>query len=138
MAFLDKHRQPGPNELRVFGALLALFAGLVGTLLSWQLGLPTAARIVWWLGGLLALAYYAVRPLRRPLIRAWITVTFPLGWVISHVVLAVVYYGVFSPIGLVQRLLGRDPMQRRADPGAESYWIERTTKRDVTSYFKQS
>jgi len=138
MAFLDKNRQPGATELQVFGLLLALFAGFVGAILRWKLGLPTAAAVVWGLGALAALAYYALPPLRRPMIRAWVTITYPLGWLISHVVLALVYYGVFTPIGRIQRLFGRDAMQRRPDPQATSYWQKRKTKRDPASYFKQS
>jgi len=83
-------------------------------------------------------AYYALTPLRRPLIRAWVTLTYPLGWLLSHIVLALVYHGVFTPIGVIQRAFGRDAMRRRFDPGAESYWIERDPKRDAKSYFKQS
>jgi CHASE2 domain-containing sensor protein len=138
MAFLDKHRQPGKTELQVFGLLLALFAGFVGALLRWKLGHPTAAAVTWGLGGLAALFYYAAPALRRPMIRAWVTLTFPLGWLVSHVVLALVYYGIFTPIGRIQRLFGRDAMQRRPDPRTTSYWHERKTKRDPASYFKQS
>jgi hypothetical protein len=138
MTFLDKNRQPGPRELRFFGLLLALFAGLVGALAWWQFGLPTAARVLWILGGVAALAYYAVPPLRRPMLRSWVVLTFPLGWLISHVFLALVYYGVFTPIGMIQRLLGRDAMRRRPDPSATSFWTERATEREPKSYFKQS
>jgi nitric oxide reductase large subunit len=138
MSFLDKNRQPRKTELQVFGLLLALFAGFVGALLRWKLEFPTAAAVVWVLGGFAALSYYALPPLRRPMIRAWVTVTFPLGWLISHGVLALVYYGVFTPIGGIQRLFGRDAMQRRPDPRTTSYWHERKTKRDPASYFKQS
>ena len=138
MAFLDKNRQPSPTELSIFGLLFALFAGVVGALLRWQFGWPRAAVAAWVVGGIVALGYYAVPPLRRPLIRAWVGLTFPLGWLLSHAVLALVYYGVFTPIGLLQRLLGRDAMRRKPEPDAVSFWVERGPPRDAASYFKQS
>lgn len=138
MAFLDKHRQPGKTELQVFGLLLLAFAGLVGALLRWKLDLPVAATLAWSLGASAALLYYVLPPLRRPLIRAWTALTHPLGWLLSHAILALVYYGVFTPIGLIQRLFGRDAMQRRPDPQASTYWNARKPRGDRTSYFKQS
>jgi len=138
MAFLDRHRQPGKTELQVFGLLLLAFAALVGALLRWRLGFATAAVVVWSLGGLAALAYYALPPLRRPMIRAWVALTYPLGWLLSHVILALVYYGVFTPIGLIQRLFGRDALRRRPAPSATTYWQAREPRRDPASYFKQS
>jgi hypothetical protein len=62
---------------------------------------------------------------------------FPAGLVISHVMLALVYYAVLTPIGLVLRLFRFDPMRRRFDSQAKTYWIGRETRRDVKSYFRQ-
>ena len=61
----------------------------------------------------------------------------PIGWTLSHLVLGAVYYGVFTPIGLVMRLLGHDPLERRFDPTATSYWIERTDRSDPARHFRQ-
>jgi hypothetical protein len=61
----------------------------------------------------------------------------PIGWVISHVILAVIYYLVLTPIGLLLRAAGRDLLARRRDPTAESYWIDRGAKPEVERYFRQ-
>jgi hypothetical protein len=52
-------------------------------------------------------------------------------------VLAMVYYGIFTPIGLGLRLMGRDPLRRRFDPQARSYWVDRRAPADVKRYFRQ-
>lgn len=137
MAFLDKNRLPSALELKTFGLLAGLFAALVGALLRWR-GHPGAALVVWALGGFSMLVYYGVPPLRRFMLQAWVSVTYPLGWLISHLVLALVYYGVFTPIGRIQRLLGRDSMHRRPDRDATTYWTERPPPPPPASYFKQS
>ena len=62
----------------------------------------------------------------------------PIGFVVSHVVLAVVYYLVLTPIGLLTRLFGYDSMEKRFDPEAESYWFKRSIKRvESKRYFRQ-
>jgi hypothetical protein len=60
----------------------------------------------------------------------------PLGFVISHVLIAAVFYLVITPIGLVFRLMGRDALKRRLDRSAPTYWTERRTPRPASSYFK--
>ena len=61
-----------------------------------------------------------------PLNRAWMKFAELLNRIVSPVVLAVMFYGVFTPAGYLMRLAGKDPMRRKYEPGAASYWIERT------------
>ena len=61
----------------------------------------------------------------------------PIGWTISHAVLALLYYLLFTPIGLIIRLFGRDPMQRRLDRSAATYWVPHNQDRDAGRYFRQ-
>ncbi len=62
----------------------------------------------------------------------------PIGFVVSHVVLAAVYYLVLTPIGLLMRVFGYDPMARRFDREAASYWHERATAgSEAKRYFRQ-
>ena len=62
---------------------------------------------------------------------------FPIGWTVSQVMLAVMFFGLFTPIGLVFRLLGRDPLHRTRRPGLESYWAPKPAPADLRRYFKQ-
>lgn len=69
--------------------------------------------------------------------RIWMDAALPVGWSISRVLLAAVWYGVVTPIGIGMRLLGRDPIDRRIDLEADSYWIERQGPQGVDRYFRQ-
>ena len=73
----------------------------------------------------------------RPVFTAWMVVAFPIGWVVSHVLLGAIFYLVFTPMGLVMRATGWDPMTRRFEPEAETYWIEREQFSDKERYFRQ-
>src|SRR5207237_1080980 len=85
----------------------------------------------------LGLEKQVLRPgILRPLYLALTIGTYPVGWVVSHVVLAVIFYGVFTAVALVFRLLGRDALQRRLEPEAASYWQPRTPSRDPRTYFQ--
>jgi hypothetical protein len=137
MALIEINRNPGPGELRWFGLLLALTFGVIGAVVFWRFQGETAARVLWITGGGLALVYYAVPPLRKPMAVGWSYLTFPIGWIVSHTLLALVFYLVLTPIGLVMRLVGHDPMRRRFDPEAATYWIEHRPDSDPGRYFRQ-
>ena len=67
-----------------------------------------------------------VRPaLLVPLNRAWFRFGLLLQRVVNPLVMAVIYFAVVTPTGLVMRALGKDPLRLRRDPDAKSYWIHR-------------
>jgi CHASE2 domain-containing sensor protein len=135
VSFIDVDKEPTRLELRLFGLLFALFCGFLGGLLRWRSDARTAALVVWGIGLACMLLYYAVPAIQRIAFRAWIRVTFPIGWTVSHAVLAIVYYAIFTPIGLLMRLSGRDTLQRRR--GAQRYWVARRPADVRARYFKQ-
>jgi hypothetical protein len=57
--------------------------------------------------------------------RLWTKLGLLLGKIVSPVALAILFYGVVAPIGMLVRLTGKDPLRLRLDSGAESYWIPR-------------
>lgn len=63
-------------------------------------------------------------------------IAFPIGFVLSHVLMASIFYLVVTPIGLAFRLIGRDAMQRRFDRDLGSYWRQRGPQRPPASYFE--
>jgi hypothetical protein len=68
--------------------------------------------------------------------RALVLLTFPIGLVVLPLVVGAIYYGVFTPMGLLFRALGRDVMGRKFDSSRASYWRDRGTPRPASSYFK--
>ena len=72
------------------------------------------------------LAVALVRPaLLAPFNRAWFKLGLLLQRVVNPLVMAVIYFGVVTPTGLVMRALGKDPLRLKYDPDAQSYWIHR-------------
>ena len=62
---------------------------------------------------------------------------FPVGFVVSHLVLAILFFGVLTPAGLLMRLLGRDPLERKFDEGRKSYWVDLPEPKEPRDYFRQ-
>ena len=137
MALLEINRHPSARDLRRFGVLLAVFFALAGGLVHWRLETPAGARMVWTGGAALAAIYAAAPPLRRWIWLGWLYAAFPIGWMLSHLVLAATYYLALVPIGLLLRLFRGDPLDQTPDRSAASYWAARQPVRDVRRYFRQ-
>lgn len=86
--------------------------------------------------GQLLLYLAGLREPTRWIYAVLMVVAVPIGFVLSQVLMAAIYYLVFTPIGLCFRLVGRDAMGRRADPSRKSYWHDRGPPRSPASYFK--
>ena len=84
----------------------------------------------------LGLYLLGVRVVSRALFLGLSVLLLPLGFVISHALIAVIYYLVFTPLALVLRMTGRDVIGKRLDRGAASYWHHRDGRRPLSSYFK--
>jgi hypothetical protein len=134
---IDKNREPKPLELRLFGLVCAGVLGLLGWIALSRFHSAIAASIVWTMGLGWAALYYSVAALRRPMYNAWMTLFYPLGWLISHAMLAIVYFIVLTPLGLLLRVLGRDPLDHSFDRSVESYWLCEPAEVDSKRYFKQ-
>jgi hypothetical protein len=67
----------------------------------------------------------------------WLLLFLPLAWSVSTLLLVLVYYFVLTPIGLAMRLVGRDPMNRKFDREAASYWVKRDQGTESDRYFRQ-
>jgi hypothetical protein len=136
MRFSEIDRNPSPRTLRQFAALWIVFFGGMAAWKTIASGFSAAGGVLAALavaGGAIGLMTPAAL---RPIFVAWMMLVFPIGWVVSHLLLAVAYFGLFLPIGLWFRLIGRDPLRLRR-PDRESYWTEKPQVDEATRYYDQ-
>lgn len=137
MGLLQINKNPSQKELQWVGLLLLLFAGIVAAIVYKGSGSAFAAKTIGVVGVVLCVVYYAVAPLRKPMYLGWLYAAFPIGWVISHLILGLTFYLLMTPIGLLLRLFGKDPMERRWKPEANTYWVEHVPAGSPSRYFRQ-
>lgn len=93
--------------------------------------------VAWIAGGVMTASALLFLPVARFLYAGWMEAAIPLGWTFSHAFLAIAYYLVLTPIGLLLRLFGHDAMHRQIDPAARSYWIKRDPAPESSRYLRQ-
>lgn len=120
---LTREQEVEGSTDRAFGVVFAIVFVVIA---SWPLLHGEAPR--WW--GYAVAAGFAIVAIGKPVLlaglnRQWIKLGLLLGKVVSPIALGVLFYGVITPIGLLMRLAGKDPLRLGRDAGAESYWIRR-------------
>lgn len=129
---------PEKKQLRQFaGIWFPAFCALLGWIIGKKTGNWGVVQLVGLVCGLQALAGFFYPPAIRPVFIGLILLTYPIGWVVSHLLLGAIFYLLFLPIGLVLRLNGHDPLQLKP-PTAHSLWKTPVGKTDPASYLRQS
>jgi hypothetical protein len=81
-------------------------------------------------------AAYIAPGVLAPLNRLWAKFGHLLHMAISPVILGILFYLCISPIGLLMRLTGKDPLRRKFEPATKSYWIVRAPRGPAPKSFK--
>jgi MFS family permease len=137
---------PDTKTLRQFGVIAFVGFGLLAALayyekLIFSFGLGEARMPVvmtFAALGTIAALFSLVAPRANRLLYVGLTLlAFPIGFVLSYVIMGTLFFLIIGPIALLFRLLGRDFMHRSYDPNASTYWQEARPARDKESYFHQ-
>lgn len=129
-------RNPSRKTLTEFSEFGMFALGMLAAPLSFHRGHPALAAGLWLVAVVLRLVGWARPSWLRPIFVGISIATFPIGWAVSNLVLALMYYGIITPIALVFRWVGRDALQRRIDPEAVTYWEPYDTDRDPERYLR--
>jgi len=108
---------------------------VIGLMLFRKVQAPGAAVSLWTGGAVLAIAGLVVPAAIKPVYIALVRITYPIGFCVSHLVLAVLYFLILTPIGVLVRWF-HDPMERNFDRAIASYWVARE-EAETDRYFRQ-
>jgi len=105
---------------------MGIFLLLLGSAL-WYLNFPgnTFGILA---GGLLSAMALLFPYVLRPLYSVWMSLAVALGFIMTRLLLSIIYYLVFAPVHLVFWLRGKDPLNRGLVPSSVSYWIPKGPK----------
>jgi hypothetical protein len=136
MQWSDIVARPSPKVLRQFAGLCLIVFGGLGALAVWRHQTSAASVVIPVLGvvtGLVGL----VRPTAiRWVYSGWMVAVFPVGWTVSRLILAALFYLVFAPVAIAFRLFGRDALHLR-NRETTSEWTPKPEATAVDQYFRQ-
>lgn len=109
--------------LRKFGLAFGAVLLLIASILVWK---EQAAFPYFVVAGIIFTALgLAIPILLRPVYKVWMSFAVVIGFIMTRVILTVIFYGLFTPISLVARLFGKDWLEEHWDENAKTYWVKR-------------
>ena len=124
-----------PGALRRFGFMVGSVVLLLGCFLLWRqraAGWPLIS-----IGTVLILAAGMVPSILKLVYGPWMIGALALGWVVTRILLTLVFFLVVTPVGLLQRLFGTRVIEVAFRTDAASYWEKRTASPTPEDYEKQ-
>ena len=76
-------------------------------------------------GGLFVILVFIAIPVLRPFHKLWMMLTLTMGFVMSRVILTILFYLVLTPVALIAKLVGKKFMPLGFDKNAVTYWEKR-------------
>ena len=119
-----EHMEVTKKTLRQFGLMIGGVFLLIGL---WPFVWRQEAVRIWAVipGSLLVVTGLMMPGVLTQVYQGWMWVGHVLGWVNTRIILGVLFYGVVTPMGVVMKLTGRDPMRREFEPDAQTYRVIR-------------
>lgn len=111
------------RDLKNFGITIGIALGILTSFLWWK-GKDTYTVI-----GIISLVFIILGLIMpavlKPLQRAWMAFAVILGWVMTRLILSVLFFVVFTSIGFLAKLFGKKFLDLEYNNASESYWIKR-------------
>lgn len=136
MQWADVLRKPSPKQLRQFAGLwLVVFLAMAGWR-TWRGGIDMTAVVIAAAAVIVGVTGLRRPALVRPIYTGWMAAAFPIGWTVSKLALAVIFYAVILPVGWIFDLMGRDLLQL-VQPRPGTLWRPKRQPTSPRSYLRQ-
>ncbi len=136
MSIVSIRWRPDAVELRKFGVVVIIGMCLIGLVFQFLFGNSDVAYVLYVVGAVLGLPGLTGTVIALPGYWLWMGVAFVMGNIVGRVLLSVIYYTLFTPIGLARRMLGADKLQL-GRVNIDSYWKDIDTEGEDTRYERQ-
>ncbi len=130
-------QEPSKRDMNILALLfLVIGCGIGAYVLFWK---GSTNGYIWMAVGAMLGACRIVPPLFRRIYRFWVGFSIVLGYFVSRILLTIIFFIVILPTGIIMKILGKDPMERKRDPDAATYWRRKDSEADtsIDRYEKQ-
>ena len=111
------------NDIRNFGLIIGAVLIAIVMLLFWKE--KQSYHILMTVGVVLCVTSLILPVILKPFYFAWMTFAVILGWIMTRVILSLIFYGIITPIGLLSRLVGKKFLNLKLNKKENTYWNHR-------------
>ena len=123
------------SDLRKFGITIGILLMIIAGILFWKE--KESFQIFLTIGAVLCVFSIVIPIALKPIYWIWMIFATILGWIMTRVILSILFYVIITPIGLISRLFGKQFLELKWNEKNSTYWNYRSDKLDKRSYEKQ-
>jgi|TARA_B100001996_G_C18569673_1_gene557914 hypothetical protein len=123
------------SDLRKFGITIGVILLIIAGFLFWKE--KESSQILLTFGVTLCILGIVIPFILKPIYWVWMIFATILGWIMTRVILSLLFYIIFTPIGLIPRFFGKQFLELRWDKSKESYWNYRTNERLIKENYEK-
>lgn len=129
--------KPDRASIRKFGIVFCVIVLIIALVSLWR-GRESLSILLVAFSIFLLLSSLVYPLLLYPLYFFMLKISGYMGWLNTRILLVVMYYIIFTPVALLFKLSGKDPLSRHFDRDATTYWMKREEERkDVQAHFEK-
>lgn len=142
MALVQLNWKPNTRELRNFGAIFMggfVLIGLVKYFWPFERLITQDKTLGFWLivvGVVVGLIGLTGTKLALPFYWVWLGIAYVMGNIMSRIIIAALYFLVFTPMRVLGNIFGRDKLQLKK-PKGDSYWLDISLPKEIEKYERQ-
>ena len=123
------------SDLKKFGITIGILLMIIAGILFWKE--KESFQIFLTIGAVLCVFSVVIPVILKPIYWIWMIFATILGWIMTRVILSILFYVIITPIGLISRLFGKQFLELKWNEKNSTYWNYRSDKLDKRSYEKQ-
>ena len=112
------------SDLRKFGITIGVILLIIAGFLFWKE--KESFQILLTFGVTLCILGIAIPFILKPIYWVWMIFATILGWIMTRVILSLLYYIIFAPIGFISRLFGKQFIELNWNKTDSTYWKYRS------------
>lgn len=123
------------SDWKKFGMMMGIILAVIGFYLLWKKN--NYAQYVFILAAAFSILGLVIPLALKPVYKAWMALSVIMGFIMTKVIMVIIFYLIVTPIGLVASLTGKKFLDMTIDKKAKSYWIARETLRKEKSDYER-
>ena len=123
------------EEIRKFGIVIGIILIIIGVILFWKKNISYPMLMI--TGIFLLVGGLSIPIILKPIYLIWMIFATILGWLMTRVILSLLFFGLITPISLIARLMGKKFIYLKGDKINNSYWNYRSNRAQNVDYEKQ-
>ena len=137
MAIIEeiKNIKGDKSDWKKFGITMGIILTIIGFSLLWKKNIY--CEYFFFLAASFFISGLILPSVLKPVYKAWMALSVVMGFIMTRVIMVIIFYLIVTPIGLIASLTGKEFLDMKIDKSAKSYWIVREKIQKVKSDYER-